>query len=109
MTVPKTTVDKDDSFEPREDDVRPAWKRLVMNLEAESKRVQSPSDHQLRTRIAASYPAHIEPTLLRRKDVRHSPPPASSTIVLRHARRLSALIPGRIITAPNRNVLRYSG
>ena len=74
MPMPEATVDEYHAFELRQDEVRTASQRPVVELESQSRPMQVAANRQLRSSISASDTLHHEGSLLGRDDVDHKDP-----------------------------------
>jgi hypothetical protein len=71
MSMPKTAVNEDCGSESRQYDVRRAWKRALVQTEAESHRVKIGPNHPLRLGILGPNLRHCPASLGNRHIVRH--------------------------------------
>lgn len=112
MTVPEAAMHENDGVVPGKHDVGPPRQFRRMEAEAQPGGVQSTPQLQLRFRIPAPDPAHVEPPLRGREDIGQDavPLPVASATICRSAVAIfSASMPGCNVTAPNLNPALYSG
>lgn len=112
MTVPETAMHENDSMVPGKHDVGPARQFRRMQAVAQPCRMETMPQLQLRFRVPAPDPAHVEPPLRRCENIGQGAVPlpvASATIWRSAAAILSCSIPGCSVTAPNLNPALYSG
>lgn len=111
VPMPEATVDEDNGPVLWEHQVRTPRKAAILQPVAQATCMQSATHHHFGFGIPAADTAHIALTLLRSVDVRHHRAVcvASATRVCKVPRNSSVLIPGRSVTAPNRNLSRYCG
>lgn len=113
MAMPEAAVHEDDCAKAGECEIWPARQILPVNSKPQPARVKTSPHEQFGLGVTAADAAHVERSLLRCENVDHDSAicqAAASPVIVRSARTNSAIaIPGRIVTAPKRNLPRYSG
>lgn len=110
--MPEAAVNEDNRAPSREYQIRAPRQILTVQPEAKAECVQTAAQQQFGLRVFATYAAHVETPLRRRKHIHHGDdqaPIASATTSFSAVVISATLMPGRKVTAPKRKLRRYSG
>lgn len=109
--MPEAAMYQNNSLVPREYQIRPAGQSATVQAKPQAGCMQPPPQQQLRPGVTAADAAHVQTALFGREDVCHGyhTVVASATTAFSTVAISPVLMPGRNVTAPNRNPARYSG